>query len=236
MEMHHRESKHHGSFSFFLLRVALFFTGLLTLSFGGSLMIQSTLGSATWDVLHIGLANLSPLSVGMWVQIVGILMICMTWYIEKQRPKLGTFVNILCIGILLDIWLLLPIEQVFSSTWQLVIILIAGIVCMGIGAGMYVSTGLGAGPRDGMTLALSNKSGSSIRLVRTLMEGTALFLGWLLGGPVAFGTFLSVFLIGPVMQSSLGFWRKQVTKLESVTGHKRNTKKEAHPSSSTSTW
>lgn len=196
-------------------------------------MIQSMLGSATWDVLHIGLANLSPLSVGMWVQIVGILMICMTWRMEKQRPKIGTFVNILCIGILLDIWLLLPIGEVFSSTWQLFFVLIAGIVFMGIGAGMYVSTGLGAGPRDGMTIALANKSGWSIRLVRTLLEGTALFLGWLLGGPVAFGTFLSVFLIGPVMQASFGFWRRQVTKLESVTVHKQNRKK-AHASSSTS--
>ncbi|WP_193556993.1 YczE/YyaS/YitT family protein [Salicibibacter halophilus] len=230
MKTQHKDNKHHDSFSFFLIRVALFFAGLLTLSFGGSLMIQSTLGTATWDVLHIGLANLSPLSVGMWVQIVGILMICMTWRIEKQKPKIGTFVNILCIGILLDIWLLLPIGQVFSSTWQLFFVLIAGIVFMGIGAGMYVSTGLGAGPRDGMTLALANKSGKSIRFVRTLLEGTALFLGWLLGGPVAFGTFLSVFLIGPVMQASLGFWRKQVAKWKSVAQVHGNTKKEAHPS------
>ncbi|QQK79633.1 membrane protein [Salicibibacter cibi] len=231
MERQHRDNKHHSSISFFLSRVALFFAGLLTLSFGGSLMIQSTLGSATWDVLHIGLANLTPLTIGMWVQAVGILMIGMTCYIEKRRPQIGSFVNILCVGVFLDAWLHLPIQQVFQSTWQLFFVLIAGIVFMGIGAGMYVSTRLGAGPRDGMTLALSNKSGWSIRLVRTIMEGTALLLGWLLGGPVAIGTFASVFLIGPVMQASLGFWRKQVAKWETAPVQQQRTKRRAYASS-----
>ncbi|WP_202963192.1 hypothetical protein [Geomicrobium sp. JCM 19039] len=69
---------------------------------------------------------------------------------------------------------------------------------------------LGAGPRDGVTLAVASRTGWSVRRVRTKLEMLALLIGWLIGGPVAFGTFLSVFLIGPVMQASLEFWRSRV--------------------------
>ncbi|MDT2194318.1 hypothetical protein [Paenibacillus larvae] len=88
--------------------------------------------------------------------------------------------------------------------------LVAGILCMGFGSGMYVASNIGAGPRDGMTLVLAQKFGLSIRLVRTLLELTALTIGWIAGVPVAAGTFISVFLIGPVMQASLAFWRRRL--------------------------
>ncbi|EZH66135.1 hypothetical protein DH09_09345 [Bacillaceae bacterium JMAK1] len=212
--------------TYFFKRLGLFLVGLLVMAFGGSLMIQSSMGTATWDVLHIGLANLTPLSIGAWVQIIGIVMIAIACWMEREWPQVGSILNIILVGLFLDMWLLLPISEWVSATWQLIILLFIGIVLIGLGSGMYVSTRLGAGPRDGVTLAVAKRSGWSIRSVRTLLEGCALLLGWLIGGPVAFGTFLSVFLIGPVMQSSLFFWRKQV---EGWQEHATSIRQEATP-------
>lgn len=197
-----------------LIKWAVFLMGLLVLATGGAFMIKSAYGSATWDVLHIGLSLKSGWTIGFWVQIVGLLMIGLSSWIDRRIPQVGSFVNIILIGFFLDAMLRLPIYPIQMLWWESLLFLIGGICILGFGAGMYVATGLGAGPRDGMTLVLAKKTGLSIRLVRTLLEGTALLLGWLLGGPVAAGTFLSVFLIGPVMQASIGFWRKQMARLD----------------------
>ncbi|MDQ0207681.1 YczE/YyaS/YitT family protein [Alkalicoccobacillus murimartini] len=201
-------------FAYYMIKWTVFLVGLLVLATGGAFMIKSAFGSATWDVLHIGLSTKTSWSIGVWVQIIGLFMIGLACIIDQSKPQIGSFINIILIGFFLDFMLSIPIYPSVMQWWESLLFLIGGICILGFGAGMYVATGLGAGPRDGMTMVLSKKSGLSIRLVRTLLEGTALLIGWLLGGPVAAGTFLSVFLIGPVMQASIGFWRKQLSRLD----------------------
>ncbi|TSB47609.1 YczE/YyaS/YitT family protein [Alkalicoccobacillus porphyridii] len=201
-------------FTYYSIKWMVFLAGLFVLATGGAFMIKSAFGSATWDVLHIGLSLRSSWSIGLWVQIVGLLMIGLSCWIDRTKPQVGSFINVILIGIFLNLILGLPIYPSVMAWWESLLFLMSGICILGFGVGMYVSTGLGAGPRDGLTIVLAKKTGLSIRLVRTLLEGTALLLGWLLGGPVAAGTFLSVFLIGPVMQASIGFWRKQLAKLD----------------------
>lgn len=197
---------------FLAMKSALFITGLFVLAFGAACMIQANLGVATWDVLHIGLTNMTSLSIGTWVQIVGIFMILLACLLERQLPQIGSLLNILLIGFFLNGILGLHMIPAFQSLWARMVLLISGIVLMGFGSGMYVASRMGAGPRDGLTLVLSKRWKWSIRLVRTVLESVALLLGWLIGGPVAVGTFVSVLLIGPVMQASLKFWTKQVEK------------------------
>ena len=92
--------------------------------------------------------------------------------------------------------------------------LILGIIFMGTGSGMYVSSKVGAGPRDGMTLFISNKFSISVGLSRTILEFIALTCGWLVGGPVALGTFITVPFVGPVMQKSLKVCTRGLEKLK----------------------
>jgi len=198
------------------IRVVLFVVGIFILALGAGTLITANLGVATWDVLHIGLSNLTRLSVGRWVQIVGVIMVLMTCIFERKRPVIGSILNIVLVGFFLNIILGANIIPHFQGLVSRFVLLILGIVLMGIGSGMYVASKVGAGPRDGMTLFLSKRFSISVRLARTLLEVTALTTGWLIGGPVSFGTFISVPLIGPVMQASLKFWTKQLDKLESM--------------------
>lgn len=195
-------------------KLVLFVAGLMVLALGAVSLMRAAVGAATWDVLHIGLAGLTGWSIGSWVQIVGIAMIGMACVLDRQWPRIGSVANILLIGYIVNGFLDAGIVPSFSSLWARFALLLAGIVLMGIGSGMYVASGIGAGPRDGLTLSLARLTGRSIRLVRTFLEGIALLCGWLAGGPVSVGTFVSVFLIGPVMQASLGFWRSQVQRWE----------------------
>lgn len=198
------------------VKILIFVSGLFILAFGAAAVIEANLGAGSWDVLHIGLAKRSFLSIGAWVQIIGILMILLASGLEWKQPQIGSVLNIILIGYFLN-WILnghmLPVAD---ALWKSILLLLCGVGLMGLGSGMYVATALGAGPRDGITLILAKMYGRSIRLVRTGLEVTALFCGWLVGGPISIGTFVVVFLMGPIMQASLVFWRRQIEAFENV--------------------
>lgn len=202
-----------ANFLVIAIKVIIFVGGIFTLTLGAAALIEANLGVASWDVLHIGLAK-RGLSIGTWVQIIGIFMILLASALERKQPKLGSAVNIILIGFSLN-WILdghiLPVT---NTLWTSIFKLLSGVVLMGLGSGMYVATELGAGPRDGLTLVLSKMWGRSVRLVRTMLEMTALLCGWIAGGPISVGTFVAVFLIGPIMQASLYFWRQRIEEIE----------------------
>jgi uncharacterized membrane protein YczE len=75
---------------------------------------------------------------------------------------------------------------------------------VGLGSALYITCGLGPGPRDGLMTALHHKSGVRIGRVRMGIEGTVLLGGWLLGGTVGLGTLLFATLIGQSIAISLG--------------------------------
>lgn len=76
----------------------------------------------------------------------------------------------------------------------------AAVGIIGLGSGIYLAQRLGPGPRDGLMTGLTRRSGDSLRLVRTLLEGSALVAGWLLGGTVGLGTVAFALGIGPSVQ------------------------------------
>lgn len=197
----------------YTIRVIVFVCGIFILALGAATLITANVGVATWDVLHIGLARISSLSVGRWVQIVGITMVLMTCVFERKRPVLGSVLNIVLVGFFLNFILSVNIIPHFENIGARILLLIIGIILMGIGSGMYVASKVGAGPRDGITLFLARRFSISVRLARTILEISALTIGWLIGGPVSIGTFISVPLIGPVMQASLKVWTSILEKL-----------------------
>lgn len=197
----------------YTIRVIVFVCGIFILALGAATLITANIGVATWDVLHIGLAKISSVSVGRWVQIVGITMVLMTCVFERKRPVVGSLLNIILVGFFLNIILGINIIPHFENIGARILLLIIGIILMGIGSGMYVASKVGAGPRDGMTLFLARRFSISVRLARTILEILALTIGWLIGGPVSIGTFISIPLIGPVMQASLKVWTSILKKL-----------------------
>ena len=156
----------------YVIRVVVFISGIFILAAGPATVISASLGVATWDVLHIGLANLTNLSVGRWVQVVGIIMVLMTAYFEKERPSLGSILNIVLIGFFFNGILNLKLIPSIIGLVQRCIQLLMGIVLMGVGSGMYVASKVGAGPRDGMTIFIAKRFSISIRLSRTLLGST----------------------------------------------------------------
>ena len=179
------------------------FIGLLVFGFGLACIIHANLGLGPWDVLHQGLSIHTGIPIGTVSIPVGFL-IMLGWLPLGERPGWGTLANVIVVGLEIDIvlWFLPPVEHPMIRAG----LLVGGIVVGGIGSALYLSAHLGAGPRDGLMLGLARRTGWSIRLIRTLIELTALAGGWLLGGTVGIGTVAVAFGIGPVIQTALRFF------------------------------
>lgn len=161
------------------------------------LMIQSGLGLGPWDAFHVGLHNLTGLSIGMASIVVGLVILVVTSFLGI-RPGLGTILNMVLIGLFID--LVLPWIPV-AHHWSVAALYYAvALILFGYGTGMYIGAGLGSGPRDGMMVVLSRRSGWPAGRVRTVMELSVLGLGWLMGGKIGIGTLIFAVSVGPATQ------------------------------------
>jgi uncharacterized membrane protein YczE len=171
--------------------------GISVISVGISLTIEAHLGVSPYDVLHQGLSDATGLSFGTVVVLLG-LLILLLWIPLGQRLGIGTILNALSIGFIVDVCRdAIPPTSALEWRWPM---LIGGIVITALGMGLYIGAGLGPGPRDGLMTGLAAK-GHPLWIVRTVLELSALSAGWALGGNVGVGTLLFAFGIGP-----LGHW------------------------------
>ena len=178
------------------IRLTRCIAGLAMFGLGISLVIEAHLGAAPWDVFHQGLAELTGISVGHVIVVVGLLLLLL-WIPLRQKPGIGTLLNALEIGFTVD--LLMPLIPDTDALVERVGCLVAGIVVVAVGSGLYIGSGLGAGPRDGLMIGLG-RLGLSVRVARTAIEVTVLVVGVLLGGTVGVGTVAFTFGIGPLVQ------------------------------------
>lgn len=178
--------------------------GLAGYSVSIVLMIRSGLGLGPWDALHVGLARLTGVSVGLASIAAGVAIVAGSWLIGI-RPGPATLLNMVLIGALVD--LLLPFLPPASGLGWGYAFHLAGIAVCGLSTGCYIAARLGQGPRDGLILGLSARTRLSVRAVRTAVELSALLLGWAMGAPVGVGTLLFAFGIGPAMQWGMRLFR-----------------------------
>ncbi|MCA0991993.1 YczE/YyaS/YitT family protein [Pseudalkalibacillus hwajinpoensis] len=185
-----------------IIRWGFFFVGLAVLGLGIAMTIKGkTFGIGPWDVFHYGLFKQFGLTIGSWSIITGFIILAFTSLYTKTMPQLGAFLNMLLLGLFIDFFLyLLPDPVTLLSQG---IVFIVGIVVLGYGIGLYVISGLGAGPRDGIMLLIVEKTGWRIDWVRNGIEIAVLLFGWLLGGPVGIGSIVIAFMLGKIIQFSM---------------------------------
>lgn len=174
--------------------------GLFLYGFSLAMMIRATLGVSPWDVLGQGSAMQAGLSFGVMTNIIG-LIVLLLWIPLRQKPGVGTILNVLLVGPSAEVGLGVLGEP--DALWARILLFTGGLVLLAVASGLYIGARYGPGPRDGLMTGVHRRFGLPIWLVRTAIEGTVLLLGWLLGGPVGVGTVAVVLLIGPLVHLAL---------------------------------
>jgi uncharacterized membrane protein YczE len=180
-------------------RLPALVAGLFVLGFAIAVSVRADLGVSPWDVFHQGIAHATGLSFGLVVVLVG-MVVLIAWIPLHQRLGLGTVLNTLSVGFIANLGLYLIPEQ--HALAARIPMLLGSVVMFGVGGGLYIGSGLGPGPRDGLMTAIARR-GHRIWTVRTALECSVLVAGYALGGHVGAGTVLLAFTIGPATHAGL---------------------------------
>ena len=174
--------------------------GLIIFGLGEGLLIVSSSGASPWSVLAQGLFLNIGFSVGLITIFISIAVLLL-WFPLKQKPGIGTILNALIIGLMIDACIrYVPTPENYFN--QVLLGAIA-VFTVGLGGGIYLVANLGPGPRDGLMIGLQKKTNLPIASVRAVLEITVMSIGWYLGGTVGVGTLLFAFGIGPCVALSL---------------------------------
>ena len=182
------------------LRLTRLIPGLLLYGVADAFMIEAAVGVDSWTVFAQGISVHTGLSIGLLTNIIGLLVLLL-WIPLKQKPGLGTVLNILLVGpgIELGLWLL-PTPD---TMWLRVVFFVVGLLLLAIASGIYIGANLGPGPRDGLMTGIHSRFGTPLWVGRTAVEVTVLVIGWILGGNVGVGTVAFALLIGPLCNITL---------------------------------
>ena len=182
-------------------RVLILFFGLAIFGLGDALVVQSNLGNAPWTVFAQGLSLKSGLSLG-WATFVTGCFVLLLWIPLRERPGFGTLSNIVIISAAIEFGVsVFPLQQTLIGGVASALI---GIALVGLGSALYITCGLGPGPRDCAMTGIHQRTGVRVGRVRMGIEVTVLIVGALLGGQVGIGTALFAILIGQSVAISFG--------------------------------
>lgn len=190
-------------------RIPQLVLGLVLYGVSMVLLIRATLGVMPWDVLHQGVSEHVPWSFGT-VVIVTSVVVLLLWIPIRQAPGLGTVLNAVLIGIVVD--LILPWVGEPEGWAGRGSLMVAGLLLNAVATAMYIGAQLGPGARDGLMTGFARTTGLSLRLVRTVIEVVVVVVGWLLGGVFGIGTVLYALLIGPLTQPLLPWFIVEVKR------------------------
>ena len=186
--------------------------GFLLYGLAIALIVRANLGTGTWLVLEVALANILGIQIGTMTVYMGFLVLIIALVLREQVGW-GTLGNILSIGP----WLNLSLDLISTPKNNLALqiaMFLLGVLIQGIATAVYIGVDAGAGPRDSLMLAIQRTTGVSLRVARGAIEIIVVLIGWLLGGPLGMGTVVFALLIGPSVQWTFKLFKVRTKKPE----------------------
>lgn len=196
-----------------IYRILRLFTGLIFYAVGIVMTIHANLGLAPWDVFHQGLSKVINISMGQASIGIGLILIIIN-SLFGERLGWGTICNMFFIGFFMDILMFNHLIPIFDNWILRLIMLLFGMFLIGIASIFYIGASLGAGPRDGLMIALTKKTGKSVRFIRNSIELSVLGVGYLLGGFIGIGTLITALAIGYIIQFTFRLFHFDVGKIQ----------------------
>ena len=196
-----------------LYKIIKIIFGLFIFAIGVVMTINANLGLSPWDVFHEGLSKTVAITMGMAIIFSGFVVVLID-IAFGQNIGWATLTDMVLTGTFVDILMLNNIIPTFIDVVPRFIMLLLGLLIEGIGVWIYLSVGLGAGPKDGLMVALTKKTGKSVRVVKSSIEVIAVTTGYLLGGSIGIGTLIMALMSGQIWQIAFNIVKFDINKID----------------------
>ncbi|MCL2539626.1 MAG: hypothetical protein FWE66_04740 [Oscillospiraceae bacterium] len=200
----------------FFFRFIQLVGGIFLFAVGIVFVLNANIGYAPWDAFHVGISSTFGISIGT-ASVLTSCLILVTTALLKEKIGVGTVLNGLMVGVFMDIILYLNIIPTASGYLFGIIMQIFGLFIMALGSYLYIKTGFGAGPRDGLMVAVTKLTPLPIGVCRSAIELCAAAVGWLLGAKIGLGTLISITLVGFCVQITFKAFKFDVTQVKHET-------------------
>lgn len=181
------------------IRFLKLFVGLFICSLGCVTILKSNLGLAPWDVLHQGVSKVTGITIGQASISLGVIIVLMDIFLG-QPIGVGTVLNFIFIGLFMDLIIFLDFIPIFQNLFARIIELLVGIFFYSYGTYLYMTQGMGCGPRDGFMQVLTKRFNKPVSVIKNGIEIIAFVIGWLLGGKLGIGTIVTALVMGIWLQ------------------------------------
>ncbi|MBU8720625.1 YczE/YyaS/YitT family protein [Bacillus subtilis] len=180
--------------------------GILILSLGISLTIQSGLGTSPFDALLVGLSKEIGLTVGSWEVLISVILLICNAILTRKLGLITAFIT----GIGIDLWLFVVKNTIYLNALLSKLICFGiGLMLIGLGTAIYLQTKFASTPIDHLTLIIRDLSKRTILFSRTLVYALFLVLAIIFKGPIGIGTLLTVCLGGMILHVFMPIVEKQ---------------------------
>ena len=183
-------------------RLAMYLGGCLCFSLGVKLFIDADLGVDPFHAMTIGLVEAigAPyLQIAFMDGVVtaALLIVWMVW--NRRLPPLTTFITMLMIGLLIDVWNWLAVD-ISDLVGSRALPMLAGLLLNAYGSSLIIMSGIGLRVVDLVALTLVRQTGARFYVAKLALEAAFLLIGFLLGGPVGVAAVAFVCVVGPFME------------------------------------
>ena len=173
--------------------------GLFICALGIVMTINANLGVAPWDAFHQGMSKVLNITLGTASITTGFIVVLLDIILGQPIGR-GTIINMVVLGLFIDLLMLNNLVPIFDNFIPSIIMLLLGMLVNGYGVFVYMSAELGSGPRDGLMVILTKKTGKSVKLIKSTIEVIVVTIGFFMGGKVGIGTLILALFGGTVLQ------------------------------------
>ena len=177
--------------------------GLNILGIGIGIMVKVGLGTDAVNVAYTGFASTYGLTIGQITTIGNVLLLVMSFIVDKSKIGLGTVMCVLLMQYSIDFthdMMFVPDTLIFQLLWFMISQFV-----IGIGAAIIYEARAGLSIYDAFVFGLSDYFHTSYVYVRYVVDGIFLVLGFVYNGSFGIGTIIAFFVLGIIIDKSIKF-------------------------------
>ncbi len=185
----------------FFKRVIMVWGGVMFNGFGIAFNVSANLGADPASVLFDGVSRASGLNLGMVVNIFTVGLFVLMLLFEKKYVNVGTFLNIIFLGVFVDLAsLIFNRLNLSQNLYSRLFACILGMLMLYLGIALSVSADVGIDTWTGAVMLVKGKARIDFKFAKILTDVMALVIGYLLGGILGPATLVSSCIAGPIIQ------------------------------------